>query len=431
MSTTLLGWLDLLEGGSSALVRAKYGRDNDTNLTLQFYSMIRYYNGTGNSLLHFPSNCNGSWACNALVDWPPVYRDGFVFTDEDAVRNGLGAYAIRALARIAAYIGHDDDAARYMNVSDTISAAMVKHLLVHNGSTGESYFLDGTATSHDTLHATVYGIIGGTLDPRYAPGGDVVSLSIQLTAYLRRRGMAAGSCMTSRYLLEALYQLGVWNADAADYAMELMTGAEYPGWRYMMALGASITLEAWRPSDKDNNDYAHPWCSAPAFIIPRFSVGLQPLEPGWRRMRIAPQPSNITILVLRAPTVAGEINVTVRQREQEMIVDVTFNVPEGVSAQVCLALPSFPAAAAANTSAATASRLQSQLDAALAWEDGPVAARSAAAAPDDVAAAVGADATLYVDGRAVDVAPWGRFLCTVSDVTASGSHSASLEPSMV
>ena len=100
MSTTLMGWLDLLEGGSTALVHEKYGTDDSTNLTLQFYSMIRYFNRSGNGLLHFPPDCDGPWACNALIDWPAEFRDGFDMNQvEDAVRNGLGVVSRRRAAQ--------------------------------------------------------------------------------------------------------------------------------------------------------------------------------------------------------------------------------------------------------------------------------------------------------------------------------------------
>lgn len=41
----------------------------------QFYAGVRYFNGSGLGLLHFPpSGCGGSWACDPLADWPVQTR---------------------------------------------------------------------------------------------------------------------------------------------------------------------------------------------------------------------------------------------------------------------------------------------------------------------------------------------------------------------
>ena len=106
-----------------------------------------------------------------------------------------------------------------------------------------------------------YAIVAGVLTSR-------PDLATPLTAYLKERGMQC-SCMTGRWFLEALYRLGHYTPEASAYALSLLTSTSYPSWGYMIAQGATITMEAWRPADKPNMDWAHPWCSAPAFIIPR------------------------------------------------------------------------------------------------------------------------------------------------------------------
>ncbi len=65
--------------------------------------------------------------------------------------------------------------------------------------------------------------------------------------------------MTARWLLEAMYKLGLSCDAAADYAKELMSRSTEPSWGYMISnASATTTLEAWAPYLKWNTDFSHP-----------------------------------------------------------------------------------------------------------------------------------------------------------------------------
>src|SRR3712207_9064066 len=65
--------------------------------------------------------------------------------------------------------------------------------------------------------------------------------------------------------------------------------------------------------------------------------GLQRLEPGYRRIRIAPQPGGgITSARVSHDTVHGRAEVSWRIEAGEMLLDVT--IPEGTTAEVVLPL---------------------------------------------------------------------------------------------
>ncbi len=87
--------------------------DNGTSYnSLQFESCLRYFNTSGNGLLHFNPNgsCGGSWACEPLVDWPTSTRDGYDCGNDntdDTVRSSLGAMAYGALAQVRSVHGRD------------------------------------------------------------------------------------------------------------------------------------------------------------------------------------------------------------------------------------------------------------------------------------------------------------------------------------
>ena len=140
-------------------------------------------------------------------------------------------------------------------------------------------------------------------------------------------------------------------------------------------------MEAWRPADKSNLDWAHPWCASPSFTIPGSVLGVWPLSPGWARWRVAPQPSVLDYATADVPTPAGILHVAYAGvvNSAGSNSTVTLNSLQGQAVQACLCVPGN-----ASTSAAVL-----------------------AAASSDI---------LYVDGVAGPTSPWGRLSCTAQDL---------------
>jgi hypothetical protein len=230
--------------------------------SLQVYSGLAYYfNTSGSGLLVFPPNgsCGGSWACNILLDWPTTTRDGYdasAANSEDTARSALGAMAIGAMGDAGGWVGKGGDGARYDTAAATIAASLATHnLRVVNSS--YAFFVDGRvgpgpAPTHAAVHSTLLAVSAGAV----AAGGLNASVCRGLVAYLVGHGVAPSSCMMGRWWVEALYRLGVEVGEGADAALAVLTAKSYPGWLDMLAQGATTTMEAWRPQDKGNLDWA-------------------------------------------------------------------------------------------------------------------------------------------------------------------------------
>jgi alpha-L-rhamnosidase len=307
-----------LFAGDLAPARDAWGASDDAILgqnaaynSLQFEAGVRYWNASGRGILAFPpdGSCGGSWACEPLVDWPTTTRDGYDCGKdnyEDTVRNALGALALGALADVGGWLGGAPAAAAPRFAA--MAAATVRGLRALNWRTNgsEAFFVDGAAgapAAHAAVHSTVMALAAGALD------GDAPAIAAA-TRFLARHGVAPSSCMMGRWWVDALFRGGVWVADAADLALAVLTSAEYPGWLDMLAQGATTTMEAWRPADKANLDFAHPWCASPAFTIVSGLVGAAPLAPGWTHWRAAPQPGALAAFAAQIPTPAGRVNVS-------------------------------------------------------------------------------------------------------------------------
>lgn len=378
----LMVFLDVWESGSKDIALDTWS-DSDLSLladnkvlnSLQFYASLRYFNLSGRGLLSFPPDCGGPWVCSVLADWPMTTRDGYIVdpsNTDDAIRNGLGILTIEALGKVAEWLGKNESAARYQAMAATVRQALKTWM--QRCTSDECYFVDGAAppgSLHAAIYSSLYAAAAGVAD------GDP-ALATMLSRYIIRRDLGPSSCMTGKWVLEACYRLAIFDptGSAADYALQLLERTSYPSWGYMIARGATISTEAWRPEDKHNMDWAHPWCAAPAFAIPRLLLGVQPLAPGWTVLRIAPQPSTLASINASIPTPQGVVPVTYLLASES--VSVVTRLFPGTRATVCLVHPRFPAAS-----------------------------------------------QLSVDGALVRSTRWGRLMCT-ADAVSEGPHTIAL-----
>ena len=275
-STVLMAGLQLSEAGDVALWRSVWAQSDAAVMadggggvvSAQLLSGVRYFDAAL-GLLRIPANCSsgGAWGCDALIDWPVQTRDNYTVSEVDTLRNSYGGAALGALSAGAAALGEAQAAARYAAMAAAIAQQLGLRMLRWNGSSSsgeaEAYFVDGEgpgpASRHAAIHSTVYALaMGGVLQAWEGEGGggrqaniSTATLAAALTRYMQRRGgYGPASCMTAKVVIEALYVLGEYEEAAADFALELLSRAEYPGWGAMLAVGATTTLEAWLPGDK-------------------------------------------------------------------------------------------------------------------------------------------------------------------------------------
>ena len=260
-----------------------------------------------------------------IVDWPQKgaaglekesagEADGFVLTDYNAAVNALWCHTLSVTADIAAALGKTDDEAYFRK--EAASAREAFNALLYDAGAG--CYRDGIDTDHHSLHANMYALAFGIVpEDRVRP----------VTEFVKSRGMAC-SVYGAQFLLDALYEVG-----EAEYASSLMTSRGLRSWYNMMALGSTMTLEAWDPAFKPNLDWNHAWGAAPANIIPRRLMGLEPLEPGFSKMRIHPQPGLIEKAEAVIPTVAGPVSISY---DTQNGFSLEIDIPAGTGAEVWL-----------------------------------------------------------------------------------------------
>ncbi len=252
-----------------------------------------------------------------IVDWPHGNilglqggygeTDDFEFKPINTVVNAFHYRALVLMSRIAQALGEERDATRFASAAAKVRQSFNDKLLDKN----KGVYIDGEGSTHSALHANMFPLAFGLVPPEYVES---------VAAFVQNRGMVC-SVYGAQYLLEALYEAGL-----DDFALHLMTDRDTDrSWPHMIYdVGTTITLEAWDNKYKPNQDWNHAWGAAPANIIPRCLMGVEPVEPGFAKVRIRPQVGSLTRGSLDLPTVRGTIHVDFEAvKGQSFILNVT------------------------------------------------------------------------------------------------------------
>ena len=239
--------------------------------------------------------------------------DGYELLEYNTVVNAYHYRALVLMSLIADAVGNRADALEFSEraakVKDTINSLLFDKK--------RRCYRDGIGTDHCSLHASMYPMAFGLVPDKYK--ADVMD-------HIKSRGMAC-SVFGSQFLLDALYDGGL-----DDYALSLMVDKGKRGWWNMIETGSTITWEAWDKIYKPNLDWNHAWGAAPANIIPRKLMGIEPLEAGWSRMRIKPQPGNLEYASIKVPTIKGPVAVSFDKSSGSFVVDV--EIPAGAVSEM-------------------------------------------------------------------------------------------------
>ncbi len=253
-----------------------------------------------------------------IVDWPKGERDEYVFSEINTVVNSFHLAAMQRMSEMARAIGKEDESIEFEERAKQAQMEFQRQLF--NPKTG--LYRDGVGTDHSSHHANFFPLALGLVPDENRKG---------IVDWLRTRDMDC-SVYAAQYLLEGLFQNG---GDVK--ALQLITAANDRSWRHMVESGTTITWEAWDMKYKPNQDWNHAWGAAPANLLPRFVLGAQPLEAGWKRALISPFPSGLKSANGKVPTPRGPITIDWKSGPTFRI---SVGLPEGMTAKV--ELPAAP-----------------------------------------------------------------------------------------
>lgn len=253
-----------------------------------------------------------------LVDWPRNRRDRHEMLPVNVVVNAVYYRAVSILARVADIVGDAPASTAYTRLAEQISSAVNSRLW----NEGDGRYVDGMdedarPTAHASLHANVFPLAMGLVP------AERVNLVI---SHIQTRGLACNTFL-AMFLFEALYDHG-----ASRYAYDLLTADGVDSPMHMVRQGATTTWETWALEQKPNASLFHPATAFTGYIIASRLIGITPLEPGFKRIRLQPQLAGIESASIKVLTLHGSVRVECETHGESWTMQV--EIPPNTEARV-------------------------------------------------------------------------------------------------
>ncbi|MFT4143958.1 MAG: family 78 glycoside hydrolase catalytic domain [Mobilitalea sp.] len=247
-----------------------------------------------------------------LVDW--MGNNGYNNNgDYIAVSNAFYYKDLKLMEKFATVLGKSSEATTYRNKAANTSTAYNNTFF----NTGQGLYIDSTGISQRPVspYGNAFSAAFGMIPENYK--GSV-------RAFLDSFPTLIAHQYGAQYVLEGMYELNLDNK-----ALKFMTDDE--NWMSMITAGSTITTEFF-PGKNNGGDWNHAWGAAPANLIPRYLMGVQPIEPAFAKMQIKPQTGDLTNASLTLPTIRGQVQVSVTKSSSLYTIGV--NIPANTKAKV-------------------------------------------------------------------------------------------------
>jgi len=278
-----------------------------------------------------------------FLDWAPLFKGGY-----SATFSLQYLEALQTAAKIAAHLGRREDARRYLAEARAVERAIVRTFWDPKGR----QFYEGFQVDRNqpyrqvSQHAQTYAILTG-VKPRHTV--DLVDKVVWIYRHHDElfEHNAGGNIhhpkadhpIASSFFY-AWVLLAMFRCDRGDHAL----GAIRKLWGRMLEQGATTWYESWNhgPELYGNSSACHAWSAGPTWHLSEQLGGITPLEPGFRRVRIAPRMFDLDHAAVRTPTPRGEIEVQWERvpaaggRARSDAIHVEVKMPRGVRGTVDL-----------------------------------------------------------------------------------------------
>ena len=274
------------------------------------------------------SGGSGLWAGTfQLGDWldpsAPPDKPAQAKVDPDIVASAYLARSLRIVADTAELLGETLDAQRYATEAEHARAAFVAEYVTPAGR---------MMSDAPTAYALAL-----RFDLVTDPG-----VRTKLAARLADLVRAAGYRIATGFVGTPIIADALSDAGRLDRAERLLLQTESPSWLYSVTMGATTVWERWDSLLPDGSvnpgemtSFNHYALGSVADWLHRVVAGLAPDAPGYRRIRIAPQPLRALLHAsARHVTPYGLASVSWRRVDDAILVEAV--VPPNTSATVAL-----------------------------------------------------------------------------------------------
>ncbi|MHC6591529.1 family 78 glycoside hydrolase catalytic domain [Arthrobacter sp. C152] len=267
---------------------------------------------------------NGSFQ---LGDWldptAPPEDPTQAMTDPHLVATAYFAWSARHLAKAAAVLGKSGDELHYLTLSRAVADAFARE-----------YIHPGGIMSSDAQTAYALAIVFDL----FPDAGSKARAGARLAELVHLNGNRIGTGFAGTPVVSDALTL----SGEIDAAYDLLLEKECPSWLYAVGQGGTTIWERWDSMLPDGSvnpgemtSFNHYALGAVADWMHRVVGGLAPLEPGYRRILVKPQPGGgLSWASVRHETPYG--TAAVEWRTEDGKLSVVAEIPTGTTASVVL-----------------------------------------------------------------------------------------------
>jgi len=219
------------------------------------------------------------------------------------------------MKEFATIIGKQDDVVKYTTLSENIKEAINRKFSV--ADTG----VYARGTQSDQSFALWSNIVGGKDRDK--------ALDVLFTALENKNWHLSTGIFGTKMLFDLLRE-----EEQSEMAYKIANQRDFPGWGHMIENGATTLWETWRYSD---NVYSqnHPMFGSVGAWFYRSLLGINELEPGFRKILIKPQPAgDLTSAEGSYETLYGEIGTAWKIAEGKFFLKI--KIPVNTTATVMI-----------------------------------------------------------------------------------------------
>lgn len=252
-----------------------------------------------------------------LISWGEIHKQGVV-----AGFNFLVLHALEAAAQLAVWLGRDNDALLYQNKAAWYRQCLNDQLWDSKKGLYADCLAHGRLSPNASVETNTLAVL-----TRTALGKRRSSIIKKITS--SNPPWIAKSPFFNCFVMEALFESG-----------QYQSGLDIMRW-YWHEMIDRDTDTFWEIFDcetpEGSNPYkswsmCHGWSAGPLYLIGAYLLGVIPVEPGFRKVRIRPRPLGIEWAAGIVPTPFGDIHVDWELRSKNL----NIKIPKQIEIDLCL-----------------------------------------------------------------------------------------------
>lgn len=252
-----------------------------------------------------------------FLDWAPLFKN-----DYSALLNLLYLQALRHAEEVCTLTGDSQSALYHQKAADLQKAI-------------ESHFYDAdSGLWHDGFDAIKKQPVKILAQQTHALAV-ILGLKPESHARIAQSVLLQGVCNPQSGIIESTPFFYAYVLDAISRAGFADRVAEVirQRWGAIMTPGITTFPSQW-PKPGQQTAGCHAWSSSPVYHVIQCVLGITPIEPGWRKIRINPKLGNLRYARASVPTRSGMLHVDASQTLNGISLKV--EIPSAITGDICV-----------------------------------------------------------------------------------------------